>query len=614
MKRSFAAGILAALALSLTAAESPYGVCAHLNRMPQEEMRRELAGIAATGIGFVRTDLDWAQVEPQPGKWDFSRWDALVGEAEKQGVSVLAILGGELPAHGKPPFRNMERWLNYVEQCVSRYKGRIDSYEVINEADCDRPWGEKPNPANYAQLLRETFRTIRRIDPDARVLFSGMSDFGNPMEFVEQAFRAGAVDCFDVMNFHPYQWRNVPESQLPLRIRDLRNLMRKYGIDKPIWITEIGDSSAPERFLLARETVPAALKLLGFSPERDCIGVLSDTPTLYCTGSIDDYLPGWKHRKELSFQDLAVLDVSKCPILALPGREGFPASQIDAVVEYVRRGGTLILPGGLPFYFDFSESEEEGLFRTVQIDDALLPKLHLGWEAFWVKPEVPRTTTATEAGEAFPSLTLTHRPGMRFLNMENLKGNDRMIPIALGVNGSYRMPVAALFRLDSDLKGNIIAVVDSAGTDSFSELEQTQRLPRQLLLAFSEDVEKVFYYRFRAGEWNNGREAHFGILHRDFTDKPARLAYRSLIRNLPPGSTKPVITGDGRLRQARWIRPDGRAVTALWTAFGTGSECLRETAGEAETLTGEKIPSARLPEKLTPSILYLTGEAGQETR
>ena len=62
MKRSFAAGILAALALSLTAAESPYGVCAHLNRMPQEEMRRELAGIAATGIGFVRTDLDWAQV------------------------------------------------------------------------------------------------------------------------------------------------------------------------------------------------------------------------------------------------------------------------------------------------------------------------------------------------------------------------------------------------------------------------------------------------------------------------------------------------------------------------------------------------------------------------
>ena len=148
MKRQLFPGLLAAATLALAAAESPYGVCAHLNRMPPEEMKQELAGIARTGIGFVRTDLDWSQVEPEPGKWDFACWDALVEEAGRQGVKVLPILGGELPAHGKPPFRNLERWLNYVERCVSRYKGRIDCYEVINEADCDRPWGEKPDPAN----------------------------------------------------------------------------------------------------------------------------------------------------------------------------------------------------------------------------------------------------------------------------------------------------------------------------------------------------------------------------------------------------------------------------------------------------------------------------------
>ena len=603
---------LGAAALGLTAAASPFGMCAHLNRMPPEEMRRELADMAGLGARMVRVDLDWSQVEPEPGKWDFTRWDALVGEAGRQGVKVLPILGGELPAHGKPPFRNLERWLNYVERCVSRYKGRIDCYEVINEADCDRPWGEKPDPANYAALLQATYRTVKKADPRARVLFTGVSDFGRPMEFVEGVFRAGAGDSFDVMNFHPYQWRNVPESQLPLRIRDLKALMKKYGIDKPVWITEIGNSSAPDRFLLARETVPPALKKLGFSPERDTVGVIADDRTLFHTGRIDDYLPEWKRRRQLTFDELRTVPVADCPILALPGREGFPASQIGAVAEYVRRGGTLILPGGFPFYFDFRESETPGLFRTVQIDDQLLPQLHLGWEAFWVKPEVPRTTAGTEAGEAFPGLVLTHRPAMRFLNGANLKGNDRLIPIAYGVNGNYRMPVAALYRLDSGLRGNIIVAVDAAGTDSVTEEEQAQLLPREYLLALSEGVQKVFNYRFRAGEWNRGREAHFGIVRRDFSDKPAQKAYAALIRNCPPGSTRPEITSSGNIRQARWRRPDGVEVTALWTVHGIlAFRPEGGIPGRVETWDGSPQLPGKEPLRVTPSILYLIGTGRQ---
>ncbi|PWM89354.1 MAG: hypothetical protein DBX90_00570 [Lentisphaerae bacterium] len=444
------------------------------------------------------------------------------------------------------------------------------------------------------------------------MLFTGVSDFGRPMEFVEGVFRAGAGDSFDVMNFHPYQWRNVPESQLPLRIRDLKALMKKYGIDKPVWITEIGNSSAPDRFLLARETVPPALKKLGFSPERDTVGVIADDRTLFHTGRIDDYLPEWKRRRQLTFDELRTVPVADCPILALPGREGFPASQIGAVAEYVRRGGTLILPGGFPFYFDFRESETPGLFRTVQIDGQLLPQLHLGQEAFWLKPGVPRTTTATEAGEEFPGLALTHRPGMRFLNGANLKGNDRLIPIAYGVNGNYRMPVAALYRLDSGLRGNIIVAVDAAGTDSVTEKEQAQLLPREYLLALSEGVQKVFNYRFRAGEWNRGREAHFGIVRRDFSDKPAQKAYAVLIRNCPPGSSRPEITSYGNIRQARWSRPDEVEVTALWTVHGI--QTFRPEGGipyRVETWDGAPQLPGKGPLRVTPSILYLIGTGRQ---
>lgn len=60
-------------------------------------MQEELHMMKEARIGFDRTDLDWAQVEPKPGEWNFSRWDAIVGAAEKNGIALLPILGGFQP-------------------------------------------------------------------------------------------------------------------------------------------------------------------------------------------------------------------------------------------------------------------------------------------------------------------------------------------------------------------------------------------------------------------------------------------------------------------------------------------------------------------------------------
>ncbi len=604
---SLAALLLLTPALRGEHADSPFGVCAHLNRMPQQETVGELDGIVDTGIGYVRTALDWAQVEPRPGEWDFSRWDEVVEAAAARGVKVLPILGGELPAHGKPPFANLDRWLAFVEQCVRRYQGRIDCYEVINEADCDRPWGAKPNPEQYTALLKATYERIKTVDPQAKVLFTGVSDFGEPMKFVERAFAAGAGHYFDVMNFHPYQWRNTPESQLPLRLQDLRNLMTRYQINKPIWITEIGNSSAPDQFILARAVVPAALRRLGFTPGRDTVGFLADDRTLYYTGGLDAYLPEWQLRRALSFDELRTVPVTECPIVALPGQEGFPAAEFDAVESYVRRGGTLILPGGFPFYFDFQASESAGLFRSRQINAELLPRIHLGWEAFWVNQAVPRTTTAFAPGELFPELAkVAHRPSMRFLSDQNLKGNDRLEALGYGVNGEFRLPVAALYRLDSDLKGNIVITVDDGGTDSVSETEQAERLPREYLTALGSGADKVFNYRFRAGEWNRGREAHFGIVRRNFEAKPAQRAYATLIRLCPPGSTRPTYRVEDGIHRAEWTRTDGKRVTALWTTFRHRSLPLPDGfSGSVISLEGAPVTPVDGKVTLSPAVIYL---------
>ena len=124
---------------------SPYGVCAHLNRMPAKERIAELQRMKQTGIRFFRTDLDWAQVEPTPGKWNFAEWDSVVSEARKLGLRPVAILGGNLPAHGKPPFEKMDAWKRYVETVVRRYRNDILYYEVINEAELIKLMEDRPD-------------------------------------------------------------------------------------------------------------------------------------------------------------------------------------------------------------------------------------------------------------------------------------------------------------------------------------------------------------------------------------------------------------------------------------------------------------------------------------
>lgn len=82
---------------------NPYGVVAHLNRWEYEQMPQELVLMKQAGIGNVRTDLDWAQLEPEKGEWNFERWDALVGEAEKTTSPFCRFWEGRCPS-AKHPF------------------------------------------------------------------------------------------------------------------------------------------------------------------------------------------------------------------------------------------------------------------------------------------------------------------------------------------------------------------------------------------------------------------------------------------------------------------------------------------------------------------------------
>ena len=82
----------------------------------------------------------------------------------------------------------------------------------------------------------------------------------------------------------------------------------------------------------------------------------------------------------------------------------------------------------------------------------------------------------------------------------------------------------------------------AGASGAVSEAAQAEYVAALVPLAVSKGVEKLFIYEFRAPEValdTNQEESHFGIVHADFSPKPAYLAYRNAIYEAVHGAADP---------------------------------------------------------------------------
>lgn len=599
-------GLLLLGAEKVSTIGSPYGICAHLNRWEFERMPQELKLIRQAGIRHVRTDLDWNQVEKIKGSWNFERWDALVKEAEKQGISILPILGGTQPRWGSPLVKHMDDWKIYLKTVLDRYPG-LSHWEVVNEPNL----GEFSTPETYGPFLKESFRTIKTVKPDATVTTGGWADI--PLPYLERMLKSGGAGSFDIMNVHPYYWKNYPEGSLAFELDQLKKLMRKYGPEKKIWITETGYATADT--INMAEATAAALKKLHLDRDSIPVTLICDDEFQYYSEGINIdrkkfFSPNRKFHK-ITLAQLAKLNPRTDPLLMLSVTEGFPMDFSKELLAYLKNGGTIFIPGGgIPMYYNYRK--QNGAVIRDSAPDSIQKMFHIAWDAWWLQPKAPKGTQIQETAPGFGKLTFPGRAA-RFLSDRNLKPGDKLIPIvtAYSQDRSYSAPVAGIYQFNSDLKGNIVVFTWSEYTETVSKEMQAKLLPRTILIALSGGVEKVFWYNFRSmGTIPNAREHHFGIVERDLSPKPAYHAYKTLTEVCPPESTRPVLTKKGPLYLASWTRPDGEKTYAVWRLRGGGMEKIRMEGNlkEIRNHLGEKLPLKKGALQISDGVIYLSGD------
>lgn len=236
-----------------------------------------------SGATFFRNEVAWAGAEPSnttPDNFNWTSIDSVAAVVSQQCYTmVMTILGNPSWASPDPegviPTENLPEFAEFLGALVERYDGdgnndapgspQVLYFELYNEPDSGpagalQRWGE--HGKEYAAMLKAVYPAMKAANPRVNVVFGGIAyDFFTDTDpdipanngpfvrrFFEDALANGAGDYFDIMNYHFYplfgvNWTDdylMDGPSLVKKTEAIRALMTKYGVDKPIIITEMG--------------------------------------------------------------------------------------------------------------------------------------------------------------------------------------------------------------------------------------------------------------------------------------------------------------------------------------------------------------------------------------
>jgi hypothetical protein len=209
-----------------------------------------VARIRDIGFRVVRTDLLWAQVERQPGVYDWAPFDALVADLRVAGLVPLLILDYSNPLYATPirgreadsskaftaPARGEARsgFMRYARAAALHYGSDV-IWEIWNEPDLN--FGDPIDLDAYVDFAIEACKTVREVSPDAPVIGPAASGFA--WRLLRTLLSHKDSSCFDAISVHPYRdrapddvlgdWASLATMVCPGRTSCLRLVSSEWG-------------------------------------------------------------------------------------------------------------------------------------------------------------------------------------------------------------------------------------------------------------------------------------------------------------------------------------------------------------------------------------------------
>jgi endo-1,4-beta-xylanase len=232
----------------------PYGAAVRSDALASDLSYRN-AVIANCQMVVPESELKWLELRPTPDEYRFEKADAVIDFARQNAIEVrghtLAWYGA-LPSwtEGIATRAQAERELvDHIETVVSRYRGVIPSWDVINEPLAEWPEGASSlRPSIWAKrigpdYLRLALETAAAADPDARLVLNEYD-----IEYVGPRFAARRKALIELL-------RSLRDRGVPLHAVGLQaHLFASRTIDRDglqaflaeikalkldVWVTEL---------------------------------------------------------------------------------------------------------------------------------------------------------------------------------------------------------------------------------------------------------------------------------------------------------------------------------------------------------------------------------------
>jgi len=218
--------------------DSPFGVY-----YDSLELEKSVALMQEAGIGWVRMDFLWSDLEPRCGEFDFIRHEDLVNRLEKASIKILATLTYS-PAWHRDAWNNapdpavFSRW---AQAMTRHFKNRIRHWEIWNEPDNPQFWQPQDGNRAYVELLTQACAAIKQEDSSAIVHLGGLGQ-GLPAS-LKAIYAHGGREFFDTVDIHPFIHPLMPDALggLLYFYESAYQVMQQNGdSEKPLWFSAIG--------------------------------------------------------------------------------------------------------------------------------------------------------------------------------------------------------------------------------------------------------------------------------------------------------------------------------------------------------------------------------------
>ena len=250
--------------------------------------------IADAGLGWIRDDLNWNDVEKQKGIYVIPaqtlKW---IKAAHANNLKLILLLNKGNTLYTNP--YDPEAYARFSAAMAKQLKNDVDAFELQNEPanfgytkyygghwnGIDSTGKQEPWVTNYVTLLNKAAKAIKAVNPTVKVI--GLGSVA-PVNF--RQLQAGIAPEVDGLTDHPYSYRTVPElipysgsagilkrdgiataddkGTFSSQIEMYRAQSAKYNGPKEIWLTEFGYSvfQPAKKSLFAGFTESAQAKYL----------------------------------------------------------------------------------------------------------------------------------------------------------------------------------------------------------------------------------------------------------------------------------------------------------------------------------------------------------------